>query len=182
MLKDNVINLVSAKRDQPAYAETALPVLTYDDAMRFHFNGERIDLLHFGPAHTTGDTAVIFRGHKAVHLGDVYNNAGYPFIDADNGGSLNGVIEFCSKVLEQIDATYTVVPGPWARRRRQGARGLRRDADDDSRPHERADRQRRHARASRRGAGRRRTGTTQKGDPANFLNRAYLSLTREPRR
>ena len=76
MTKNNVINLVTAKRDQPAYAETALPVLTYDDAMRFHFNGERIDLLHFGPAHTTGDTAVIFRGHRAVHMGDVYNNAG----------------------------------------------------------------------------------------------------------
>ena len=111
MMKDNVINLVTPTRDQPAYAETALPVLTYDNAMRFHFNGERIDLLHFGPAHTTGDTAVIFRGHKTVHMGDVYNNAGYPFIDADNGGSLNGVIEFCSKVLEQIDESYTVVPG-----------------------------------------------------------------------
>jgi cyclase len=111
MMKNNVINLVSQKRDQPAYAETALPVLTYDDTMRFYFNGERIDLMHFGPAHTTGDTAVIFREHKTVHLGDVYNNAGYPFIDADNGGSLSGVIEFCSKVLEQIDSTYAVVPG-----------------------------------------------------------------------
>ena len=111
MTKNNVINLVSAKRDQPAYAETALPVLTYDDTMRFYFNGERVDLLHFGPAHTTGDTAVVFRGHRAVHMGDVYNNAGYPFIDADNGGSLSGVIEFSSRVLNEIDATYTVVPG-----------------------------------------------------------------------
>jgi glyoxylase-like metal-dependent hydrolase (beta-lactamase superfamily II) len=111
MTKDNVINLVAMQREQPAYPETALPILTYDSNMRFHFNGERIDLMHFGPAHTTGDTAVIFRGHNTVHLGDVFNNAGYPFIDADNGGSLSGIIEFCSKVLEQIDATYTVVPG-----------------------------------------------------------------------
>jgi glyoxylase-like metal-dependent hydrolase (beta-lactamase superfamily II) len=86
-------------------------VVTYDNDMRFHFNGERIDLLHFGPAHTTGDTAVVFRERKTVHMGDVYNNAGYPFIDADNGGSLNGVIEFCSKVLERIEPGYTVVPG-----------------------------------------------------------------------
>jgi glyoxylase-like metal-dependent hydrolase (beta-lactamase superfamily II) len=111
MTRDNVINLVSQKRDQPAYPPTALPVLAYDDTMQFHFNGERIDLMHFGPAHTTGDTAVIFRGHKTVHMGDVYNNAGYPFIDADNGGSLNGVIEFCTRVLAEIDASYTVVPG-----------------------------------------------------------------------
>ena len=111
MTKDNVINLVSQQRDQPAYPELALPVLTYDDTMRFNFNGERIDLMHFGPAHTTGDTAVIFRGRKVVHLGDVYHSAAYPFIDADNGGSLNGIIEFCTKVLEQIDADYMVVPG-----------------------------------------------------------------------
>jgi glyoxylase-like metal-dependent hydrolase (beta-lactamase superfamily II) len=62
MMKNNVINLVTQKRDQPAYAETAWPVLTYDDTMRFHFIGERIDLMHFGPAHTTGDTAVTHDG------------------------------------------------------------------------------------------------------------------------
>src|SRR5688572_23716618 len=111
MTKNNVINLVTAKRDQPAYPETALPVLTYDNTMRFHFNGERVDLLHFGPAHTTGDTAVVFREHHVVHMGDVFNNAGYPFIDVDNGGSLDGVIEFSSKVLAEIDSTYMVVPG-----------------------------------------------------------------------
>lgn len=111
LLKNNVINTVASKREQPKYPEAALPVITYDNSMRFHFNGEAIDLLHYGPAHTTGDTAVVFRTHKTVHMGDVYNNAGYPFIDADNGGSLNGVIEFSSKVLAQIDSDYTVLPG-----------------------------------------------------------------------
>ena len=180
MTKNNVINLVSAKRDQPAYAETALPVLTYDDAMRFYFNGERIDLLHFGPAHTTGDTAVVFRGHRVVHMGDVYNNAGYPFIDADNGGSLSGVIEFCSRVLAEIDSTYTVVPGhgPIAdgqaladyvamlttiRDRMSAliASGATLEQVAASRPTSEWD--------------------ARKGDPANFLNRAYLSLSRERR-
>jgi glyoxylase-like metal-dependent hydrolase (beta-lactamase superfamily II) len=180
MMKNNVINLVSQKRDQPAYAETALPALTYDETMRFHFNGERIDLVHFGPAHTTGDTAVIFRGHKAVHMGDVYNNAGYPFIDADNGGSLSGVIEFCSKVLEQVDSTYTVVPGhgPVADaqaladyvamlttiRDRMSAligSGASFEQVVAARPTSEWD--------------------ARKGDPASFLDRAYLSLTRERR-
>ena len=111
MMQSNVINTVTRKREQPAYAKTAWPVITYDDNMRMHFNGERIDLLHYGPAHTTGDTVVVFRGHDVVHMGDVYNNAGYPFIDTDNGGSLNGTIEFSSKVLAQIDQNTIVVPG-----------------------------------------------------------------------
>ena len=108
---DHIVNLVTARYAQQAYPVEALPHLTYDTTMQFHFNGERIDLLHAGPAHTTGDTAVIFRGSNAVHLGDVFNNSGYPFIDADNGGDLTGVINFCKAVLGQINPQTIVIPG-----------------------------------------------------------------------
>lgn len=111
LLQDNQINLVNTVIEQPRYPRNALPVLTFGNSMSFHFNGERIDLLHFGPAHTMGDTAVIFRDRNVVHLGDVFNNAGYPFIDADNGGSLTGVINFCAAVLDQVPRTAIVVPG-----------------------------------------------------------------------
>jgi cyclase len=111
MQKDNVINLVGMAYQQDAYPAHALPDITFDETMQFFLNGERIDLLHVGPAHTTGDTAVIFRGQNAVHLGDVFNNAGYPFIDADNGGSLDGVIAFCEAVLKETDQDTIVIPG-----------------------------------------------------------------------
>ena len=180
LTKNNVINLVSAKRDQPAYAETALPVLTYDDTMRFYFNGERVDLLHFGPAHTTGDTAVVFRGHRVVHMGDVYNNAGYPFIDADNGGSLSGVIEFSSRVLAEIDSTYTVVPGhgPVA-----DAQALRDYVDMLTTIRDRMSALIASGATLEQVVASRPTSEwdARKGDPANFLNRAYLSLSRERR-
>lgn len=111
MADPHVINLVRLKYLQEPYPEAARPVITYDDKMQFHFNGEQLDLMHFGPAHTTGDTAVIFRGRNAVHLGDVFNNSGYPFIDADNGGSISGVIEFCSRVRDELNEESTVIPG-----------------------------------------------------------------------
>jgi len=101
MTDPHVVNLVSVQYLQEPYPLEARPVITYDDRMRFHFNGDTVDLMHFGPAHTTGDTAVIFRNRNAVHLGDVFNNSGYPFIDADNGGSIDGVIRFCASVLEE---------------------------------------------------------------------------------
>jgi glyoxylase-like metal-dependent hydrolase (beta-lactamase superfamily II) len=177
MMKNNVINLVSSKREQPAFGPTALPVTTYDASMRFYFNGERIDLLHFGPAHTTGDTAVIFRSHNLVHLGDVYNNAGYPFIDADNGGSLNGVIEFCTKVLEQLDANSIVVPGHGPVARYQDLVDY---VDMLSKIRDRI------VPLVSSGATLEQVVAAQptaewdakKGDPANFLNRAYTSLSR----
>jgi glyoxylase-like metal-dependent hydrolase (beta-lactamase superfamily II) len=178
MLKDNVINLVSQQRDQPAHPAIALPVVTYDRSMRLHFNGQRIDLLHFGPAHTTGDTAVIFREHDVVHLGDVFNMAGYPFIDADNGGSLSGVIDFCAGVLEEIDATTVVIPGHGPVSNYQGlaeyvlmlrtirdriaaliASGASLEQVIAARPTAEWDEQR--------------------GDPARLIDRAYASMTRQ---
>jgi cyclase len=111
MKVDNVINLVNQTRDQPAYPEDALPVITFEDRMSFHFNGQQIDLMHIGPAHTTGDTAVFLRGSNVVHMGDVFNNSGYPFIDADNGGSLAGLVAFCRAVLAELDQTAIVIPG-----------------------------------------------------------------------
>ena len=111
MKQDHIINLVVTSYEQKAYPKSAWPDITFDKSMQFHFNGERIDLMHFGVAHTTGDTAVIFRGHNAVHMGDVYNNSGYPFIDAGNGGKFDGLINFCSKTLKQLDENSVVIPG-----------------------------------------------------------------------
>ena len=111
MATGGIINMVIAKYRQQPYPAAALPVITYDDRMQFHFNGEQVDLIHPGPAHTTGDTAVIFRGHNAVHLGDVFNNAGYPFIDADSGGEIDGMIAFCQAIADELPRDAIVIPG-----------------------------------------------------------------------
>ncbi|MEH6515184.1 MAG: MBL fold metallo-hydrolase [Halioglobus sp.] len=111
MQGDHVINLVVAAYEQKAYPAEALPVITFNKDMQLYFNDQLIELLHFGPAHTTGDTAIVFRGDNAVHMGDVFNNAGFPFIDAGNGGSIEGVIEFCSQILSVINEDTIVIPG-----------------------------------------------------------------------
>lgn len=111
MKQDNIVNLVAVAYDQKAYPQSAWPDITFGDDMQFHFNGQQIDLMHFGPAHTTGDAAVFFRDANAVHMGDVFNNAGYPFIDADNGGQIDGVIQFCQMTLERINQDTVVIPG-----------------------------------------------------------------------
>jgi len=111
MTTPHIINLSSARYRQEAYPSNALPVITFDDRMSFHFNGQQIDLIHAGPAHTTGDAAILFREANVVHMGDVFNNAGYPFIDADNGGEIDGMIEFCETVLAELKPGATVIPG-----------------------------------------------------------------------
>jgi glyoxylase-like metal-dependent hydrolase (beta-lactamase superfamily II) len=109
---DNTIDTRSRPAfPQPAYPATAVPVASFEDRMQVHYNGERIDLLHFGPAHTAGDAAVFFRAHNAVHMGDVFLPRGYPFVDADNGGDLDGMIAFCRAVLTELDEDAVVIPG-----------------------------------------------------------------------
>lgn len=178
MTGDHIVNLVAMQYAQQAYPANALPHVTYDTTMQFHFNGERIDLLHAGPAHTTGDSAVIFRGSNAVHLGDVFNNAGYPFIDADNGGDLTGVITFCKAVLAEINPQTVVIPGhgPIASQEKLVAyvamletlRGRILEMVKAGRTLEEVV-----------AAKPTQDFDSVHGDPANFVNRAYASLKRE---
>ncbi len=111
MAKDNIINLVIAKYKQEAYPPDALPVISFGDRMTFHFNGGDIELIHAGAAHTAGDVAVIFRKQNAVHFGDVYNKLGYPFVDVDSGGSIDGMIRFCETVYAELNEDTIVIPG-----------------------------------------------------------------------
>ena len=111
MAKGGLVNLVIAKYQQQPYPKAALPVLTFDDRMQIHFNDNQIDLMHFSPAHTNGDTAVWFRNQNAVHLGDVFNNSGYPFVDVDSGGGIDGMINFCEQTLAAVGPDGIIIPG-----------------------------------------------------------------------
>lgn len=86
-------------------------VISFDEKISFHLNGTDIDVVHAGPAHTAGDAAVIFRKFHAVHMGDVFSNTGYPFIDTDNGGGIDGMIDFCEAILADVGRDATIIPG-----------------------------------------------------------------------
>lgn len=93
---------------------SALPAITYADAMTMHWNDYTLKLNYAEPAHTDGDTVVyLYRGETlvAVHLGDLYFNGFYPFIDVSSGGSAQGVVAGVESVLAQIDDNTVVIPG-----------------------------------------------------------------------
>ena len=110
MLETTRVSYTDSYYDQPPYPAEGLPVITFDESLTLHFNGQQIDVMHFGPGHTAGDVAVFFRRDNVVHMGDVFN-ARYPYIDAANGGSLGGLIAICRSVLEEIDGETVIVSG-----------------------------------------------------------------------
>ena len=111
MLNPQPINLSFVVYPQQPYPLEAVPEITYKNSMNLHLNGDRIELYHFGHAHTTGDSAVYLRDSNVLHMGDVFNMSGPPFIDADNGGSIDGIIQFCEEVLKVVNDETIVVPG-----------------------------------------------------------------------
>lgn len=96
---------------QQPYEKDGLPKITFDEQMWFHYNGDAIQLMHFGPAHTDGDTITYLNKANVLHTGDVFVTSGLPYIDAGNGGRIGGFIDTLATVLEVIDDETVIIPG-----------------------------------------------------------------------
>ena len=94
-----------------AFTAPALPVVTYQDSMSFHLNGERVDVYHAPPSHTNGDSVIYFRGSNVIHMGDIFRSRGQPIFDRNNGGSYDGLIEASNFVLSIADDDAMIIPG-----------------------------------------------------------------------
>jgi len=98
-------------RTVPASPPAALPVVTFGGDVTLHWNGDEIHALHVPAAHTDGDAIVHFRKANAIHAGDVYFAGGYPFIDLDSGGGIEGLIAAVERVLALSDEDTAIIPG-----------------------------------------------------------------------
>ncbi len=95
----------------PASPATALPIVTFADRTTFHWNGQRIVVKHVENAHTDGDSVVWFADADVFHLGDVFFNGFYPFVDVSSNGSLEGYISAVEGVLMRTTENTTIIPG-----------------------------------------------------------------------
>ena len=94
----------------PARAREALPVVTFADSASLHFNDEDLEFTHLPNAHTETDIVVRFRKANILHMGDLFTG-GFPFIDGNTGGTLDGLILAHEKVLAGIDDTTRLIRG-----------------------------------------------------------------------
>ncbi len=103
--------VLASGRPQEAYDEVGLPKITFFDAMRFYFNGSTIDIVNTGAGHTDGDAQVYFREPNVIHTGDMFVRYGLPFIDRNNGGTLDGMIDATWNIASLIDDDTRIIPG-----------------------------------------------------------------------
>ena len=89
----------------------ALPVMTFDSQMHFHINGDDVHAIHVPNAHTDGDSFIHFKKSNVIHAGDLFFNGFYPFIDANNGGSVRGLIAAIKSMLALSNGNTKIIPG-----------------------------------------------------------------------
>jgi len=94
-----------------ASPKNALPIITFYREISFFQNGQSIRLLHVKNAHTDGDAFVYFYEADVMHMGDVFFNGSYPFIDVGNGGSIDGVIAAQKLALVWMTDRTKIIPG-----------------------------------------------------------------------
>jgi len=95
----------------PPSPAPALPSITFSDSMQAWHNGDSLDMVHFDPAHTDTDIYIHFQKANVLHVGDIWFNGFYPFIDESTGGAISGMINASAKALAVADGSTKIIPG-----------------------------------------------------------------------
>lgn len=89
----------------------ALPTQVFDETLTIYRNGDTLDLRHFTPAHTDSDIHIHFQNANVLHLGDIWFNGFYPFIDEGTAGNIDGMIKGSKEGLALAASDTKIVPG-----------------------------------------------------------------------
>jgi cyclase len=81
------------------------------------FNGEPIEIIQQPHALTDGDSIVLFRKSDVISAGDIFNTDGYPVIDVEKGGTIEGVVLALTHIVDMAVVEHEeeggtlVIPG-----------------------------------------------------------------------
>jgi len=119
LAQDNVLTRMSAPTGTKAPTPTdAWPTDTFlGNEKTLFFNGEGIEIIHQPNALTDGDSIVFFRRSDVISAGDIFNTDGYPVIDVEKGGTIEGVVMALTHIVEmsivehEEEGGTLVIPG-----------------------------------------------------------------------
>jgi len=108
---DDHIGGLAAFGDVPSYGQACVPGVSVPFALArtVDLGGCRVELVHFGPAHTAGDIVAIVPGADVVFAGDLIETSGPPSFGPDS--SLDGWPQALDGILGVLREQTIVVPG-----------------------------------------------------------------------
>jgi cyclase len=111
MGESHVFTFGTEKDTIPPSPQKAWPVVTFNDGVTLHLDGEDITVVHVPPAHTDGDSYVWFPHLNVLHAGDLLFNGFYPRIDAVTGGRIDGMIHADDLLIALVNDQTKIIPG-----------------------------------------------------------------------
>ena len=111
LLSEDQVMTALGNRQVTAAPESARPRLSFNDRINLSWNGDLIHVVHLPDAHSNGDAIVHFRDADVVHVGDIFFNGSYPFIDVDFGGNIGGMVRAIDEILAHTNETTLFIPG-----------------------------------------------------------------------
>ena len=113
---DNVRKRLQAPQENdfgqsPARPKEAWPLITFDESLTLHLNGEAIDFIHFPNGHTDGDGVVFFTESNVIHVGDHFFVDAFPYVDMKTGGNVLGYTNNVKSLIERMPEDVNIIPG-----------------------------------------------------------------------
>jgi len=128
---DDVRKRLAAPSDRngqvrPASPLVGLPEITFAEELTLHLDGQRtMHVMHVNNSHTDGDSYIYFPEDNVIHMGDNFSNGGYPFIDLNSGGDIDGFIKNLNMALFMVDDQTRIIPGHGPVANREALRAYR---------------------------------------------------------
>lgn len=89
----------------------ALPQITFTDKMTLHLNeNQSMHVMHVNDSHTDGDSYIYFPESNVIHMGDNFPD-GYPYIDLESGGNIDGLLKNLNMALALVDTETKIIRG-----------------------------------------------------------------------
>ena len=106
-------NARAAMLREGLYAEDGpgLPTTTFTDRFSLLEDLDRIELYHFGPAHTDGDVVVVFPEKGVAYVGGLFPTKAVPVIDLERGGSGLAFPDALDRAVAATEGVARVITG-----------------------------------------------------------------------
>ena len=111
-------NNVMVRMESAKLPNDTIPPDTYlEGRRRKYHNGELVEIFYQPNAVTDGDSIVQFRRSDVIATGDIFETTRYPFIDLQNGGTVQGEIAALNSILDKTgyehdeDGGTMIIPG-----------------------------------------------------------------------
>ena len=105
------LQMMQEEKPENRTEENTLPIITFSEDIKFHYNDDDIFIFHVHDAHTDGDAIVYFTKNNVLHTGDTFFNGKYPYIDTKGGGSLDGYIVALKRIVMIANEDTKIIPG-----------------------------------------------------------------------